>query len=62
MYENQIKNLESAIKQLDQIIVSQPDNLSEVIAQKIKYQEELSKLRRAQWEEQTQRVDYGDDR
>jgi alpha-acetolactate decarboxylase len=62
MYDTQIKNLEIAIKQIEQLLLSNPENSNELITRKLKYQEAQSNLRRLAWEEQTQRIGYGDDR
>lgn len=69
MYERRIAHLEEAHRQLDQRIdeMERTGNfddlkLSELKKQRLTYKDELAKLRRLQWEEEHERVDFDDDR
>ena len=69
MYEKRISFLEEAHRLLDQRIdeMERTGNfddikISELKKQRLTYKDELAKLRRLQWEEEHERVDFDDDR
>ena len=68
-YKSKIKHLEEMHKLLDKQITEMQTNhpgvdiehLAELKKKKLQMKDEISKLNRLQWEEDTQRVGYGDD-
>jgi hypothetical protein len=69
MYEKRISYLEEAHKQLDNRIDEMESSgnfddtkISELKKLRLTYKDELVKLRRLQWEEDHERVDFEDDR
>jgi hypothetical protein len=68
-YKSRIKHLEEMHKLLDKQInemqINHPgvdiEHLTELKKKKLQIKDEISKLNRIQWEEDTQRIGYGDE-
>jgi hypothetical protein len=68
-YKSRIKHLEEMHKLLDKQITEMQTNhpgvdaehLAELKKKKLQTKDEIGRLNRLQWEEDTQRVGYGDD-
>lgn len=68
-YKGRIKHLEEMHRLLDKQINEMQTNhpgvdevhLAELKKKKLQVKDEISRLNKLQWEEDTQRVDYGDD-
>lgn len=69
MYENRIALLEETHRLLDKQIADlqssgdfDDQKLSELKKKKLQYKDEISKLRKLDWEEKHERVEFDDDR
>lgn len=69
MYHSRIEHLEAAHRELDKRIEALSKNglyedlkLEELKKQRLLYKDEIAKLKRLQWEEDHERVDFEDDR
>lgn len=70
MYENRIKHLEELHRVLDKKIDDLEKNhphveetkIHDMKKQRLLYRDEISRLRRLQWEEDHERVNFDDDR
>ena len=69
MYEKRIEHLEIMHRELDKRITNLEKNglyedlkLEELKKQRLLYKDEIAKLKRLQWEEDHERVDFEDDR
>ena len=68
-YKGRIKHLEEMHrlldKQINEMQINHPgvdvEHLAELKKKKLQTKDEISRLNRLQWEEDTQRVGYGDD-
>jgi hypothetical protein len=68
-YRNRIKTLESSLWLLDRQITemierpkSDATKLDELQNQKLIYRDEISRLKKLQWQVEREELDYGDDR
>ena len=68
-YRNRIKTLESSLWLLDRQITemterpsSDETKITELQNQKLIYRDEISRLKKLQWQSEREELDYGDDR